>query len=621
MTHYTKAITLSILVVLLLVAVLPISAVMAEQTAVGFDGTSVLEDLQGAIILGKEFDSRDYNYNANGAPELLAFTEFAFSFLMDYQTQYGLYLYIYFPQGGLVASEELNQVNMAVEYNALGEPSKYVKFPLRLLNCDMEQVLYKFKVLDAEKYSIVDIYERVAEQSTVRKYDISSIELYRPTDDADAPDVVDYGIGGSWTITGYDKGMHASSMEESTLESVATFKNTLKLDVHSTYFRSWRNADNTLADQLSSVYFSVPNSIDSEYDQLYAINFEAYKYLSSPIFCIYDKPIPGYLGVDVEQIYKNLLNQRGKTSAEVVKMSEYTWLEWDKHYTGEIYFDFGYYAYQPGADPKTNLDQLAWVFQAQSELDYKISSVELLNYMSEFSNKFGGNVREKYNSLLFSDHYYFRELDYRTVENGLNIGREITATEGFELVGSLSQHNFWQKLSLLFKTYDDKVTPFCPIQKVTYSEIESLTDEDISQQFLVVESDVPDFKAYVKQQNLVNKSVYLFRFDVGTYYTSPLFAEVWGECGYVVQEPIYLDFDIISLTYDKAGVKTVIPVVSDPIDIIAGIEPPTDGFELEIKDLFSNLLTNFLTSLFGVIAIILFMFVVFNFLRYIFKKK
>ena len=47
--------------------------------------------------------------------------------------------------------------------------------------------------------------------------------------------------------------------------------------------------------------------------------------------------------------------------------------------------------------------------------------------------------------------------------------------------------------------------------------------------------------------------------------------------GYVAQMTEFLDFDIISLTFrDERGTETVIAVVSDPIDIINGIDPPAD---------------------------------------------
>ena len=42
--------------------------------------------------------------------------------------------------------------------------------------------------------------------------------------------------------------------------------------------------------------------------------------------------------------------------------------------------------------------------------------------------------------------------------------------------------------------------------------------------------------------------------------------------GYVAQETIFLDFDIIHLTFEKDGVLTVIPAVSDPVDVIGDLE-------------------------------------------------
>ena len=106
-----------------------------------------------------------------------------------------------------------------------------------------------------------------------------------------------------------------------------------------------------------------------------------------------------------------------------------------------------------------------------------------------------------------------------------------------------------------------------------------------------------------------------------SFYTDELYAENLGICGYVWQEPIYLDFDIISLTYEKAGVNTVIPVVSNPIDIIAGIEPPSNSLIPEFENWWKTTMTDFLTSLFGTIAIALFVFLVLRFLEFVFKKK
>ena len=46
--------------------------------------------------------------------------------------------------------------------------------------------------------------------------------------------------------------------------------------------------------------------------------------------------------------------------------------------------------------------------------------------------------------------------------------------------------------------------------------------------------------------------------------------------GYVAQETIFLDFDIIHLTFEKDGVLTVIPVVSDPLNIGGNLDNMDD---------------------------------------------
>ncbi|MBR1955419.1 MAG: hypothetical protein IKA29_05820, partial [Clostridia bacterium] len=149
MSKIKKSLTISLLAVLLIVAVLPFSAVVFAETSVeGFDSSSIYEDLKDASILGKTFDINDYPVNENGTPELLAFVEFAFSLKHEYQPYYGLYLYVYYPQGNLVVDSELNNVEIANKYKSNGEANNWSKYQLKFLDKDYNGVLYKFKVLD-----------------------------------------------------------------------------------------------------------------------------------------------------------------------------------------------------------------------------------------------------------------------------------------------------------------------------------------------------------------------------------------------------------------------------------------------------------------------------------------
>lgn len=609
----TKILSISLLAVLLLVAVLPLSCVFADESVAAFDETSVLNDLQDSTITGKKFNIDDYTIDEDGSPELLAFTEFAFSTIHEYQQYYALYLYVYYPQGNL-GDYEQNTVEMAVAYDSEGEPNAWHKFHIKMLSTDGNKVLYKFRIVDTEGQTVGSIFNRVGQNPSERRYDVNSIELRASTDITAS----DYGIGGTWIYTGYSKGMHQSSMEESTLQSTITQRETLRLDVKQTYYRGFYYYGSDLADQMSSVYFSVPNKIDKSYDKLYAIDFDAYKYLTSPMFCINES---GNLWVNEQKVYEKLMNQRGLSPDEVKKLDASTGVNWDRYtdsYSGPEYFYYTGYNVALGLGGLKKLDTCAWVFQVLKDNDNKVSRHTIMNYMNEYSAKFGRNVRDKYNSMLFADCYYSFENDYRTVANGQNIGRTITADEKGEMRGSSSYSNIWKRL---FGNYSDKITEFCPIQNVSWTDISDLSDDKICQTYFIAGEDVGDFKAYVKEQNAKKHAVYLFRFDIDTYFSTDLYCKDYGKCGYVAQEPVYLDFDIISLTYGKDGVETVIPVVSDPIDVVAGLQPSKDPINIDLDGMFSDMLTKILTIVFGIVAIICFDLLVVGMLKYIFKHK
>ena len=75
----------------------------------------------------------------------------------------------------------------------------------------------------------------------------------------------------------------------------------------------------------------------------------------------------------------------------------------------------------------------------------------------------------------------------------------------------------------------------------------------------------------------------LFRFAQSDYYSLPVDIVTirnWTidkkESGqvYMAQESVFLNFDIIQLTFNKDGILTIIPVVASPIDIVSDITPP-----------------------------------------------
>ena len=129
-----------------------------------------------------------------------------------------------------------------------------------------------------------------------------------------------------------------------------------------------------------------------------------------------------------------------------------------------------------------------------------------------------------------------------------------------------------------------------PIQVLKESDL-SGTEAEVSQRLLVNIKDVEELKAAyddaitVDPLNPDDEECYLvlFRFATSDYYAAP--ADIYEEkfphttytkMAYVAQQSVFFDFDVIDLTFNKDGVYTVIPVVSDPIDIVNDLTSPTD---------------------------------------------
>ena len=129
-----------------------------------------------------------------------------------------------------------------------------------------------------------------------------------------------------------------------------------------------------------------------------------------------------------------------------------------------------------------------------------------------------------------------------------------------------------------------------PIQVLKENDL-SGTDKEISERLLVNINDIQDIKDAYNDAITINPLdsddeecyLVLFRFATSDYYASPADiyeSDFWGTVhkgqAYFARQSVFFDFDVIDLTFNKDGVYTVIPAVSDPIDIVNDITSPTD---------------------------------------------
>lgn len=157
----------------------------------------------------------------------------------------------------------------------------------------------------------------------------------------------------------------------------------------------------------------------------------------------------------------------------------------------------------------------------------------------------------------------------------------ISADDTFDMLSYSDSHNFWDKLfNGGFKI--PKESSFRDVQPIKPLSLTDFvgTNDTISKSLIVASDDVSSLKNAVNSAVAKNETVYLFRFGQTDYYAQDVSAYIDNAINtsivnsYMAQETVFMDFDIIHLTFERQGVKTIIQAVSSPIDIINEVTPP-----------------------------------------------
>lgn len=588
--------------VALIVVCCSCSVALAESaTPSDFDETSVMADLHGATIDGKLFDIDDYPLGEDKVPQLLQFAEYGFTTIMDLQHNYGLYFYFYNPSGKEI-DPNYSEVLFWLGSKGSDGGFEYENCTLQLLSVSADNVFAKFKLTE----HVSDTYNRVAMTPASREYHIAGIQI-RYKGELNA---VDYSVGGTWIYSGYGEGLAMESENGSTLVSTSSPLTVVDLDVQFTYYRSWQNLEN--ADQLSAVYFSVDKSFDSQYDDLYSVQAEYYTYLTSPIFCVFDKGyfVESDLLVDYDKLWSDLQNQVGVTMDGTSGRSLY----WAPSYTS-VYNKKGAYA------ALVEIDKMAWLTQVTSGQNFAMTTDALLTYMQQYSASRDKTILNKYSPDLFSSKYLVSG-GSRFTSGYKQIDLSNNGEDNFTLVGSSVKFNIWKAL-FGDKQWQQELEDIQPIVKVSYDDVKDMSDEEVTSNYFIAPEEVSRFRTYLQLNE--SKVTYLFRFSNDVYYTSQLGTNYGltggqtGAIGFMVQQPVFLNFDVISLGYKKDGVVNVIPVVSNPKDFIGSAEAGQDIHDYlgEVSEMFTQLLT----ILFGIVLLAVVVFCIAWALKVIFRKR
>lgn len=535
---------------------------------------SLMDELSRITIDGKAFNEADFPAVADGQAEVLYFHEGGYSYYGNAQSDYELIVYIYNPNQSSVIADIRNTIQMK-----MGSAARYEKYTLSLERSTSDNRFFKFsvKLSEAEKTEVLSSLDSLA-----RRYEISSIELMYSGFNA-----TDIAIEQTYIFSGYEEGLgqigddtELSATLNYTIEGGAE---TVPLEVrHTTWRPEGTNGNsNYTQDSLHSVYFAVPDDIDSKYDYLNSVHC---RWLEA-----YLAPMIATDSIELVETMRNLLiYNTGALSGEIIgggkpnaptefdfSAFNYVLLSDLEVYDAWSHSYLPAYAFGKSADDFAKEKVIERIFITLQTGDNGIVTSDglLSAIQSEAKNGYFINdmkVASKYPS------YLFESYDTQFTDTVIEVGK------GYTLNSEEIKANWWERFWGI-NHVENKQT-FEDIQAI--QEVEALTGNKATDcaNYYISESDYSEFYEFY-QQNKNSATIYLLRFATSEYKSMQFEVDEHLGAGvfkkvetntYIAQESVYLDFDIIDLEYIKEDVSYVLPVSMSPIDITPGLTPPPD---------------------------------------------
>lgn len=606
----------------------------ASDNNVKFDNTSIFEDLYGSKDEhGNEFDLGNYPKDKDGELRFYTFVEYGYSYYANLDKNYALYAYLYNPQQlDFSTYLDSNVVRMATAFakNSEGEyvASDYDDFNIVCVSRttgDYANLFYKFKILDPEK-KLLALAQKYESENGCRRYDIAGV--YLKTDKGDV--TLDKNIGRSFKCSGYMATYGENANNPSTLVCKVDVLETLDLKVYQTsYLTGVSSAGAYHHNNVSSVYFAIPQRVFDKYGSLWEIYAQWYECKTAPIlvtsnqefyntalsrnhytlndsynkdnFLYYDSNVDYYLGYGSH-------SDIGTGNADV------RYWDWAYNLRSYSYTNMGTYV-KRFADSSSTL--LPYAFYSPSYTDYgafnvinkqtiagDVSSSQIRDYIQNYASN---NYVQWHTSRNLSSELFVNEVDSARSDKGIKVGLNKVRTnlsDTFDLKSWNSEYgSWWDKLTQYGWSYpknealDESHTNVKPFEEVTSA---SLSSSSIAKDYLINENDVDSFKSFCNASYGKNEVPYLFRFAVSDYFSRPVTRYVGGALypdnsytdTYLAQETVFFDFNIITMTFKGKEDYYTLAVMHTPVDVIAGVEPPP--VELTPGE---HLVNNFLTAI------------------------
>lgn len=598
-----------------------------------FDNTSIFDDLYGSKDdNGNEFDLSNYPIDKDGELQFFSFVEYGYSYYANYEKNYALYLYLYNPQQlNFQTYLDSNVVRMGVSYATKDDNivvSEYEDFNIVCVSRttgDYSNLFYKFKVLDPNK-KILSMAQAYEKENGCRRYDIAGV--YLKTDKSDV--TLDKNIGRTYKCSGYMATYGNDASNPSTFVCNVEKLETLDLKVYQTsYLTGVSSAGAYHHNNVSSVYFAIPQRVLDKYGSLWEIYAQWYECKTAPI--LVTSNVDFYYKALNNNHYETVDNSEGGTSLLYDKSVDY--LLWYGRHSDSVagssnilHYDWAYnlrpFSMTSGdmfiqrfANSYSNV--LPFVFYSPSYTESgafnainkqtvagDVKSSQIRDYIQNYKSS---NYVDWHTSRNLASELFVNTVDSARAEKGIKVGLNKVRTNlgnTFDLKSWNSEYgSWWDKLTQYGWSYpknevlDEQHTNVKPFEEITKDALNSVT---LASDLLINENDVDSFKTFCNSSYDNDSAVpYLFRFAVSDYMSRPITRnpgrlDVDQDVvdSYIAQETVFFDFNIITMTFKGKEDYYTLAVMHTPVDVIAGVEPPP--VELTPGE---HLVNNFLSAL------------------------
>lgn len=538
------------------------------------------------------FDLNDYKLDTTrNNVYLITLYEYCYSVNEFTQDYYSVYLYIYSSNADKYDTAFESKVNISVN------ESGFEQRVIRCLGYSDNGTVSKWKLP-------TDILPIPVGYSGTRTYDISNIILSTTVDVTKALTVT---CGSRYQIDGFMPFCNAECSDESTIEQ--HFNNFYVIDLDLELCRYTTNSSEEGANWhkvLNSCYFSIPehlqdlgtlSSVKASWKQ-----FDLYPFMITTDNKFVDK----YNNDRKEFSFLTFKNRWGFNSVEFYYNNYYTSIP---HNPPDLHY--GYISdLINGANSGWQCDDLGILWGAYGSFlvqfqDFKEAKHaykdKLIDVFKRDEITFDGKCYVTYEELisdrfLSSEEYnvlygdgYFHEKDYDTycddIYNSLMVNYEadegyyfyedILSDKTYTLASFMSNHNYWQRLFTFGANsgMDDTIEIYNSIVPVSKEDL--INQANISSTLYMDDMYVGDFVDFASNALNNGEIPMLLRFSVTDKYSSPVYFKdidlgtntyfgYTNDC-VLVKDTAISDFTIITLTFNKGGVITVIPVSATPV--------------------------------------------------------